>query len=220
MPVLTRLGDPEAALAIQRTVLADLVPDRERWAALWAVELRAWSLARTVTDPARRPARRATAAVATEIALLAGGARRLRDRLGIDLRQLGPFADLAAEAVRTAEKVLGPTAYAAAEARGAHLRPEWSEVQRLAAGTLHSATPAAPVGNASRSPSSWTTLTSAERDVATLAAAGWTNSAIAARRGKSRRTVDAQVATILHKLQIASRADIAGFAPHDRTGEP
>ncbi|GAB2687368.1 ATP-binding protein [Nocardia thraciensis] len=214
---LTRNGNPGEALALQRSVLADLVPLRERWGSLWAVEFRAWSLARVITDPASRPAdRRTTAAIATEIALLAGGARRLRTRLGVDLRQLGPFADLSAEAVRAAEPVLGAETYAATEARGAQLRPELNEVHHLAMGTLNSRKRAVLLGSVDNGHPKWTALTAAEQDVAVLAAAGWTNSAIAARRGKSRRTVDAQVAAILQKWQIPSRADIARFVPHDR----
>lgn len=215
---LTRLGNPTDALAVQRSVLAGLVPIRERWGALWAVEFRAWSLARTLTDPESSPAdRRTTAAVATEIALLAGGTRRLRAGLGINIQQLGPFADLAAEAARTAENVLGPETYATTEARGAQLRPELNEVQHLAMGTLNPGKRAILAGSANNEHSRWTTLTAAEQDVAALAAAGWTNSAIAARRGKSRRTVDAQIAAILQKLQITSRTDITKFVPKHQT---
>ncbi|WP_280257919.1 ATP-binding protein [Nocardia wallacei] len=211
---LTRLGDPGAALAVQRTVLADLEPVRERWASLWAVEFRAWTLAQIITDPANRAADpRPTSAVATEIALLAGGTRRLRATLGIEIRRLGPFADLVEEAVQAAENVLGPEVFAATEARGAQLRPERNEVQQLASGTPLAGKRMTPVANTDAGGSAWATLTSAEQDVAALAAAGWTNSAIAARRGKSRRTVDAQVAAVLRKLRITSRADIADFIP-------
>ncbi|GAB2719193.1 ATP-binding protein [Nocardia thraciensis] len=213
---LTRLGDPGAALAVQRTVLAELVPARERWAALWAVEFRAWTLARIITDPGCRSADlRTTAEIATEIALLAGGTRRLRARLGVDIRQLGPFADLVEEYVRAAENALGPDMFAATEARGARLRPEFNEVQRLAMGTWHARKRAAPADGSDGARSRWATLTAAEQDVAVLAAAGWTNSAIAARRGKSRRTVDTQVAAILQKLQITARGDIAKFVPEE-----
>ncbi|MEU7769091.1 AAA family ATPase [Nocardia sp. NPDC049190] len=211
---LTRLGKPTEALAIQRSVLANLVPTREQWGALWAVEFRAWSLARIISEPASGPAdRRAATATATEIAVLAGGTRTLRTGLGVDIDQLGPFADLAAEAVRTAEKVLGPQAYAGAEARGSALRPELNEVQHLAMGTLAIGTRPTPVGGMGAEHAQWLALTVAEQEVAALAAEGWTNSAIAARRGTSRRTIDAQVATVLQKLQITSRADIVRFVP-------
>ena len=59
----------------------------------------------------------------------------------------------------------------------------------------------------------WHELSPAEQDVAVLAAAGWTNTDIATRRGSSIRTVDVQVAAVLHKLMIGTRADIAAFVP-------
>ncbi|WP_411156629.1 helix-turn-helix domain-containing protein [Nocardia cyriacigeorgica] len=59
----------------------------------------------------------------------------------------------------------------------------------------------------------WESLSRAERDVAILAAAGWSNSAIAGRRRSSVRTVDAQVAGIRQKLMISSRIDIAAHIP-------
>lgn len=59
----------------------------------------------------------------------------------------------------------------------------------------------------------WRELSEAERTVAILAAAGWTNSAIAIRRGTSVRTTEAQLAAVLRKLVIGSRCDIAGFVP-------
>jgi DNA-binding CsgD family transcriptional regulator len=65
--------------------------------------------------------------------------------------------------------------------------------------------------------SRWRDLSQAERDVAVLAAAGWPNSAIAARRRSSIRTVDAQVATVRQKLMISSRTDIVGYIPDELT---
>ncbi|MFJ1456487.1 ATP-binding protein [Nocardia sp. N2S4-5] len=217
---LTRLGKPGEALAVQRAVLQALTPSREQWGALWAVEFRTWSLARLLVDPPPGPAgeRRTPAALATEIALLAGGTRRLRDRLGVDIEQLGPFADFSREAVRAAEKVLGTRAFGAAVSRGAELRPESSEVQRLAMGTLSLAERPGPTGRGEDPSPRWRALTAAEQEVAALAAAGWTNAEIAARRGRSRRTVDAQVAAILQKLQITSRSAITRFVPASYAG--
>jgi DNA-binding NarL/FixJ family response regulator len=51
--------------------------------------------------------------------------------------------------------------------------------------------------------------------VAVLAAAGWTNTAIADRRGKSTRTIDAQISAILRKLAIVSREDIIEHIPRE-----
>ncbi|MBB5917373.1 putative ATPase/DNA-binding CsgD family transcriptional regulator [Nocardia transvalensis] len=210
---LTRLGRLDEALALQRSVLEHLLPTREQWAALWAVQFRAWSLARVISggDAAGRAAGRRATALATEIALLAGGTRTLRDGLGVDIAQLGPFDDIAGEAIGVAREVLGPRAYEAAEKRGATLRPELQEVHQLAMGTSRIGVPQAHAPR-DQSPG-WADLTAAEKEVATLVAAGWTNSAIAARRGTSRRTVDAQMAAILQKLQVGSRTQIAQFVP-------
>jgi DNA-binding CsgD family transcriptional regulator len=54
----------------------------------------------------------------------------------------------------------------------------------------------------------WDALTAAERGVAALVAEGRSNPEIAARLYLSRRTVDAHVAHILHKLQVHSRVEI------------
>ena len=214
--VLTRLGRAEEALELQRSVLANVVASREQWAALWAVQFRAWSLARLIADSgAARAAGRNSMTSATEIALLAGGARTLRAGLGVEISRLGPFDDIAAEAVRVARDVLGRRAFENAEKRGATMRPELQEVHRLAMGasTIDDLPP--PPGEQRDLPREWYDLTRAEQAVARLAAAGCTNSVIAARRGTSRRTVDAQMSTIFQKLRITSRGEIAEFLPEE-----
>ncbi len=57
-------------------------------------------------------------------------------------------------------------------------------------------------------------LTDAERAVAALVAQGLTNAEIARERGTALRTVANQVAAILEKLGVASRAEIALSAAH------
>lgn len=52
-------------------------------------------------------------------------------------------------------------------------------------------------------------LTPAEREVAVLAVAGLSNQAIAERRGRSVRTVANQMASVLVKLGVASRYELA-----------
>ncbi|GAA5057160.1 helix-turn-helix transcriptional regulator [Nocardia callitridis] len=59
----------------------------------------------------------------------------------------------------------------------------------------------------------WRELSPAEADIAVLAAAGWPNSAISARRGSSIRTVDGQVASVLRKLRCANRVEITRHVP-------
>lgn len=71
----------------------------------------------------------------------------------------------------------------------------------------------APAARTAPDPGHWDILSRAEREVARLAAAGWSNSAIAAGRRCSVRTVDAQLATVRQKLRIGSRSEIAGYLP-------
>ncbi|MGW6330992.1 AAA family ATPase [Nocardia rhamnosiphila] len=204
---LVRFGDPRQALLTTRSALRRQLDHHDQWGALWAVHLAAWAVA----AQARELPAGSTAALgpATETARLAGGARRLRAGVGVDLAGLGPFADQTHAAIDTARRILGDRAYEAAEREGELLRPELGEVQRLALGTPppRVEVPVAAV------PTEWERLTAAERAVAVLAAAGLPNTAIAARRGSSARTVAAQISSILQKLEIGSRREITRFVP-------
>ncbi|MGO4616854.1 hypothetical protein AB4305_20000 [Nocardia sp. 2YAB30] len=214
---LTRHGNPTAALDFERQALTHQLPARDPWGRFWAVQFRAWSLAQCITDAiaAGNPDRDALTTWATEIAQLAGGTRTQQAKFGIRLETLGPFADAADEAVAVARRTLGPEAFTAAETQGSRLRPELDEVQQLAMGTLSINTPAvSPRAGGAASPY-WNELTTAEHEVAILAAARWTNAAIAARRGNSVRTIDAQMTAILQKLNVTSREDIIEFVPED-----
>ncbi|MGF6886937.1 DNA-binding CsgD family transcriptional regulator [Nocardia sp. GAS34] len=142
----------------------------------------------------------AVVAMALEIAHLAGGTTTLRAKLGIDTQASGPLLDESEKAIAAAHRVLGPDAYAAAAAWGMRLRPERNEVLRLALGTLTTETSADKALE-----SHWYDLSHTEQQVAILAAAGWITAAIAGRRGKSPRTVDAQISAIFRKLDITSR---------------
>ncbi|WP_406267066.1 AAA family ATPase [Nocardia sp. NBC_00881] len=214
---LAKHGDPIEALAIgQSSLLCHRAAGGDRWATMWGVECRTWSLARLITDLLTaddKIERTRLVAPATEIAHLAGGVRTLRTKLGVDIDRMGPFAVESAKAIAVARQVLGPDMFAAAEARGSRLRPEHDEVQRLALGTLTIEETPKKDTRGTDSTSRWLQLTTAEQQVATLAAAGWTNIAIATRRGSSVRTVDAQVAAILQKLVLTTREDIIETVP-------
>lgn len=54
-------------------------------------------------------------------------------------------------------------------------------------------------------------LTPAERDVVALALEGWTSAAIAAARGRAKRTVDKQLEGAYRKLGVSSRAELAAW---------
>ncbi|MFG3620967.1 AAA family ATPase [Nocardia sp. NPDC047654] len=215
---LTKHGDPEEALAVTHASLTTQLAMRDQWGAVWAVHIRGWALARLIRDTDGERSGTVTA-WAREVARLTGGGATLRDRIGVDIANLGPFATETDIAADTARAVLGETAFAEAEREGALLRPEMGEVAQLALGKL--SLDRLPVEHPVRRhrPSHWEDLSAAEQEVAVLAAAGWTNTAIAARRGSSFKTVDAQMAAILQKLMIASREDIRALVPGDRQAQ-
>jgi DNA-binding CsgD family transcriptional regulator len=210
---LTKHGNPAEALQLVRASLASQVPLGDQWSPTWAVHIRIWSLARLITDQiaAANTSRPMLVKLATEIAYLAGGLKTQRARLGVLIDNMGPFADETATAERVARDVLGQKTYADAENRGLRLSPERFEVQRAALGEL----PIATLPPAEKSTSSWQTLSKAEQEVAMLAAAGWSNSAIGVRRGTATKTTDAQMSSIFQKLMINSREDIVRFVPPD-----
>ncbi|MEU7632943.1 AAA family ATPase [Nocardia sp. NPDC049220] len=212
---LTKHGNPTEALTFGRTALAPLLAARDPWSALWAVEIRIWSIAQVITSAsaATNPDRSALAALATEAAQLTGGTRTLSAKIGVDLEKMGALGPEITTAIGIARRVLGDKAFAVAETQGSRLRPELAEVQQLALGTLTiEETPKNDISD-NEPASRWQELTTTEQQVATLAAAGWTNTAIAARRGKSTRTIDAQITAILQKLAITTRDDIMKHIP-------
>jgi predicted ATPase/DNA-binding CsgD family transcriptional regulator len=211
---LTKHGDVVEALQLGRATLAYQVPMGDQWGTVWAVHIRMWSLARLITDQlaAGNTSRSALVKQATEIGYLAGGVKTQRARLGVLIENMGPFADETSRAEKVARDVLGQQTYTDVEKRGSQLSPERFEPQRIALGTLSINTSS----RATKITSSWQTLSAAEQEVAILAAAGWPNSAIGARRGTSTRTTDAQMASIFQKLMIDSREDIVRFVPEDQ----
>ena len=56
-------------------------------------------------------------------------------------------------------------------------------------------------------------LTNAELDVARLAARGLSNKEIARQRARSERTIANQLAAVLRKLRLSSRAQLASVLP-------
>jgi predicted ATPase/DNA-binding CsgD family transcriptional regulator len=217
---LTKHGDPVEALAIGRATLTRQMAANDQFGASLTVGVRTWSLAQIMTNLISTGStdRKRLRALATETAQLSGGAESLRAGPGFDLNNLALMAFENNKADDVARQVLGDEAFAAAYRQGSLLRPESGEVQRLALGTL--SIDKMPLSHPARANlhSHWDELSTAERQVATLAAAGWTNTAIAARRGNSVRTIDAQVVAILHKLTLTSREDIIKLVPRDQLG--
>jgi DNA-binding CsgD family transcriptional regulator len=218
---LTKHGDPTEALAIGRATLAHQEAVEDQLGASMAVNIRTWSLAQIISDliAAGSTDRARLKALATETGQLAGGATTLRAGLSVNFEDLALIAAENDNAIDVARRVLGPETFAAAYRQGSLLRPGLHEVQRLALGTL--SIDRLPMDHPARKNTSshWDELSRAEQQVAILAAAGWTNTAIAARRGNSHRTIDAQMAAIFQKLIITSREDIIELVPKDQIGE-
>ncbi|MVU81189.1 hypothetical protein GPX89_28585 [Nocardia sp. ET3-3] len=216
---ISAYDDPVAGLALCDAGLAWQLPMRDHWGGVWGLTIRARILSRVITADSARG--RADIAVgdtavryALEIARLTGRAAAIRRRLGIELTDLQPFAQYTDDAADAAVKVLGHKVFATA-VRDAEFEPGADRLLSACPSTMipvagHTdSRPAAPAP----AESLWEGLTHAEREVAVLVAAGLTNTAIAARRGTSSRTVDAQVAAILSKLMINSRKDIRPLLP-------
>lgn len=211
---LGRSGHAADALAAANEAVATAT---DHWCSLWAECSRMYALAFSVTDRltarADTAADRRAAALATEVAQLAGGVVTLGARIGVDVGALTPLARRIDAATTVAREVLGKDAFAAAYERGQLRKPELAGVTA----------PARPPGGDSparrldpaQAQSSWSALTEAEQEVAVLAAAGWPNSAIGARRGTSTKTIDAQMSAIFQKLTIGARDEIRSFVPDD-----
>ncbi|MFG1792662.1 LuxR C-terminal-related transcriptional regulator [Nocardia sp. NPDC049149] len=214
---LTKHGDPVEALAAGRAALADQVPMGDRVGALWAVHVRVWSLSKIIATRGDGVDKRAaTRELAREAAHLIGGAETQRRMFGIVLGKQGLLADEHTRAIETIRNVLGAKVYDAVVAEGVSLRYEFAEAERLALGDFSIRAESADTVPADDVAAAWLDLTESEQDVAVLAAAGWTNSAIAARRGSSYRTVDAQMSTIFQKLHITSRTEVIDRIPADQ----
>jgi predicted ATPase/DNA-binding CsgD family transcriptional regulator len=213
---LTKHGDTEEALQLGRAALAYQLPLGDQWGPNWAIHIRMWTLARRITDhiATANPDRATMVKLASEIAYLAGGAKAQRARLGVQIENLGPFADETRTAEAIARDVLGDKTYANVEKRGSRLFVERIELDRIASGTWSINTSAADGFSTSAAPR-WQNLSAAEQEVAIMAAAGWPNSAIGVRRGTTTKTTDAQMSSIFQKLMISSREDIVRFVPQE-----
>ncbi|MFD0364558.1 ATP-binding protein [Nocardia sp. GCM10030253] len=216
---VSRHGDPHDAIKVGRAAVERLLVSGDRWTAGWIIHFSTMAL--TYILSARIAAKDGDhaelRAAATEIAYFQGGIATLHRSMGIVADRVTLVARGIDHAAAVARSILGAQDYAAAVRRGARMRPELDELQRFMLGRfaideLPSDGPAAR-----ETASRWHELSPAESDVAVLAAAGWANSAIAARRGSSIRTVDAQVVAIRRKLMAATRADIMWHVPGDLT---
>jgi predicted ATPase/DNA-binding CsgD family transcriptional regulator len=211
---LTKQGDPDAALAIGRKAMSRQLAIKDRWGALWAASIRSWSLARIITDlQGTGSSADRLIPLAMEIAHLSGTVAAARSDLDIRHEGLGPFMDETKHAVKVANGILGERDFASAEAAGRQFRSDSVAPAKGRSDDVPEKATGSDDDVVIMKKASWQELTAAEQQVAILAAAGLTNAAIAARRGSSAKTIDAQMTSIFQKLWIKSRRDIIRFVP-------
>ncbi|MBL1079762.1 hypothetical protein JK358_35710 [Nocardia sp. 2] len=214
---LTTHGDPREAERVGRALIADRLAAGDRWTAGMLVHYVMAAAARVLAEDLTTltPDRNTLTTRALEIATLQGGLTTLHHALGFAVRRTPLIARETEHAITTATAVLGPAIYSEAARRGARMRPDHDELQRFVVGTLSLDDIAVAPTPAQQVPTRWQDLSRAESDCALLAAAGWSNSAIAQRRGTSIRTVEAQLAAIRQKLMITTRSDIIWHVPEN-----
>ncbi|MEU1986291.1 AAA family ATPase [Nocardia sp. NPDC019395] len=210
---LARSNEPADALRPAYSVVSGQYALGDTWKTSWSVGVCVMVLTHLLAlDPAAvgpAPAQRVRAG---ELAWLIGVFGACHRSMGISIEQVPMISRGVRHATEVATAIVGPADFAEAEQHGRLYRPGSEMVREY----LRRRWPVCPAESAVHTPhtaSRWDELTPAEREVAVLAAAGWTNNAIAQRRASSVRTVDAQVASIRQKLLIGSRRDIAGHIP-------
>jgi non-specific serine/threonine protein kinase len=152
---------------------------------------------------------------------LLGASASWREKLGIALPP--PQRPLLERAEATVRAGLGDDDYVAAWAEGRAMTLEQA-VEQARVITV-STSPVGPAGDSHRAPSASpapsATLSRREQEVAALVAEGLSNPQIAARLGLSDRTVDAHLRSIMGKLDVASRAQVAAWiVRHGLAGPP
>ena len=143
---------------------------------------------------------------AEQAARLLGAAEALRDQIGA---RLAPYEWAIHDRIQaTVRQALGPSAFAAAWARGGALSvaDAIAEAMAIADGAMQASRRPAD------GPNSAAGLTRRELEVLRLLAAGRSDKEIAATLFVSRRTAATHVAGIFRKLDVASRAAAAAYA--------
>ncbi|MGW0002614.1 ATP-binding protein [Nocardia grenadensis] len=202
--------DPAKTLDLILEAQDHRVPFGDQFA--WIALLQAWAWGETIDNSSKASDRRLLARQAAYTAHLLGALDILHERIGLGVQILSEFVARNNRTTRAVRSVLGADNFDKAYAAGRRLAPRLSELQKLLEsnpGSHEVTQPGSP----------WYALSQAEQAVAVLASAGSTNATIAARRGTSPRTVEAQLAAVLRKLAITSRYDIRKFVPDDRLPE-
>ncbi|WP_216892140.1 AAA family ATPase [Nocardia alni] len=196
-------GDPSEGADILVSTLTYQMSVGDQWGAHWSILLRTWALARLITGDGDDTDR--DRHIATEIAHLAGGAQTLRGTLGVNIDTMGTFADETGKALEKARRTLGDAAFTAEFAQGRQLNPDTNEVYELALGQRR-------LDPVSQDPWEW--LSPTEQRVAIHVAAGFSNPAIGRIFGRSHKTIDRHVSSILGKLEIPSREQVGRYIPN------
>ncbi|WP_169736795.1 ATP-binding protein [Pseudonocardia spinosispora] len=203
-----RRRDPKRALSFLRESLRDQREIGDHWGPVWGTYAVAWALAAQLT-PGTTTADTDTS-IAEDVARVLGGGSRLCERAGVRLGGLGPFHTSTTDAISTVQRVLGQERYLRAFEEGRFARatePEaYHAVLALALGE-RTPQPATPVGK----PEDLRTeqLTTRQREIAALVAAGRGNTEIARALVISERTVETHVRNIFLKRGLRSRQELA-----------
>jgi non-specific serine/threonine protein kinase len=176
--------DPERAITVIEDALRRFQAIDDMWGCGWTMETLSWACA--------------AAGHHDRAALLMGAASRLWSDIGLRLYEPGPFGVGHKQAAAVLTAALGERAFAAAMAEGAEL----GFTRAVAIGAR---------AGLPRRPSSPPTpeLTAREREVAELVAAGLTNPQIAAKLFLGARTVQTHLRSIMNKLGVNNRTQVA-----------
>lgn len=199
---LLRHHQHDQALPLAREALS-WGSTRDDRCTVWAIHVIAWTMSEQLTSHTT------PTDTATTTAYLLGGAECYRRRTGLTLTNMAPLAAPTTRAEAATQAALDPTAYASAYSRGASA--DLADICAVALGDNHRERSSLAPSH----PEPWDVLTSAERDVARLAADGMSNADIARHRGVSVRTIETQMTAALRGLGLTNRHQITTMIPAD-----
>ncbi|WP_309113827.1 LuxR C-terminal-related transcriptional regulator [Saccharothrix sp.] len=186
-----RHGDPSKAVAWFRESLETQVGLREQWGSTWSTEAIAWALAAVAERDT------SAAGVLESIAELLGAAVGLQEATGVAIGGLVPFRGQREKARETVVAKLGETRFQQAFERGTAM-DDRDEVYALA---LRPQIRRAALPN----------LTTRQREIASLVAAGHPNHVIATRLHLSVSTVENHLTAIFTRTGVANRVELAAW---------
>ncbi|GAA3433058.1 helix-turn-helix transcriptional regulator [Kutzneria kofuensis] len=176
--------DPERAIPLVEDALRRFQAVDDMWGCGWTMETLSWAYA--------------AAGHHERAALLMGASGQLWSDIGLRLYRPGPFAVGHQRAATMLKEALGERAFEAAMDEGAELGFDRAVAMGSRVGLpMRSVAPPTPE------------LTAREREVAELVAAGLTNPQIAAKLFLGSRTVQTHLRSIMNKLGVNNRTQVA-----------